>query len=429
MISLNNHLRTVLLISGFLCDIVAGAQNTAGEYYESGSSRMAAKEYKIAIQDFSTAIELEKVGPYSRSSHFQRGHAFLELRDYRNAINDFTFCIAAKPDYFQYCFDRAQAYAGLEILDSAMFDLDRAIELNPGKHEIWTKRGRVKYMLEDFSGAISDCNKATEIWPGCKEAFLLKAKAYYSLGNHSASKESLEELIRGQSGEGEAFYLRGRIHLAEGDTRECCKDWKLAEKNRFDIPEDTIQKYCARFRVQKNDTVITDERDGKIYRVFLAGNTLWMAENLNYSQNEDGRCYNDSSLYCDEFGRLYNYYEANEVCPEGFRLPEERNWADLEILFGMSKERVKFTQMRGNIAEKFLPGGESGFNALFAGYCQHYKVCTDIHNGAFFWTGTMNGNLNKAWSRSFYKGNSEVFKNDPDPEYLLSVRCIKEFKE
>jgi len=40
-----------------------------------------------------------------------------------------------------------------------------------------------------------------------------------------------------------------------------------------------------------------------------------MAENLNY-EAEGSRCYNDSTAYCDKYGRLYDLYMAMKACPK-----------------------------------------------------------------------------------------------------------------
>ena len=52
------------------------------------------------------------------------------------------------------------------------------------------------------------------------------------------------------------------------------------------------------------DTVLVDERDGQTYRIVKIGDQTWMAENLNY-ETENSFCYNDSSEYCETYGRLY----------------------------------------------------------------------------------------------------------------------------
>ena len=57
------------------------------------------------------------------------------------------------------------------------------------------------------------------------------------------------------------------------------------------------------------DTVLTDERDGQTYKIVKIGDQTWMAENLNY-KTESSFCYNDSTEYCETYGRLYTWAAA-----------------------------------------------------------------------------------------------------------------------
>ena len=57
------------------------------------------------------------------------------------------------------------------------------------------------------------------------------------------------------------------------------------------------------------DTVLVDERDGQTYRIVKIGDQTWMAENLNY-ETESSFCYNDSTEYCETYGRLYTWAAA-----------------------------------------------------------------------------------------------------------------------
>jgi uncharacterized protein (TIGR02145 family) len=83
-------------------------------------------------------------------------------------------------------------------------------------------------------------------------------------------------------------------------------------------------------------TSFKDERDGKPYKaVKMPDGKTWMAENLNYtSENITGKCYDNEESYCDRYGRLYNWDEANNSnsCPPGWKLPSENDWNNLIIV-------------------------------------------------------------------------------------------------
>ena len=82
-----------------------------------------------------------------------------------------------------------------------------------------------------------------------------------------------------------------------------------------------------------NYETIIDERDQKVYRIVKIGSQVWMAENLNYSDSVktpslEGNtlCYDSIAANCDLTGRLYNGNVANEVCPNGWHLPDTTEW-------------------------------------------------------------------------------------------------------
>src|SRR5215469_10890371 len=83
----------------------------------------------------------------------------------------------------------------------------------------------------------------------------------------------------------------------------------------------------------------TDSRDSKTYRTVVIGTQTWMAENLNYNAT-GSKCYNDSTQYCDLYGRLYDWTTAMAgvssssanpsgvlgICPVGWHLPSDAEW-------------------------------------------------------------------------------------------------------
>lgn len=68
---------------------------------------------------------------------------------------------------------------------------------------------------------------------------------------------------------------------------------------------------------------MTDNRDGKTYKLQRIGTVHWMAENLNYSTKTGSFCTNPSTKadLCATHGTFYLYSTATKACPTGWRLP------------------------------------------------------------------------------------------------------------
>ncbi|EOZ96061.1 hypothetical protein A33Q_2654 [Indibacter alkaliphilus LW1] len=132
----------------------------------------------------------------------------------------------------------------------------------------------------------------------------------------------------------------------------------------------------------------TDDRDGQVYRTIQIGNQIWMADNLNF-ETEFSRCYENNSQNCEIHGRLYNWWEAMEACPDGWKLPSIEDFTTLLGAIGGSGNAGALKSR--NIWDSPNLGGtnNSGFSALPSGRTDNI---TQNFNGlgelVEFWTAT-----------------------------------------
>ena len=168
----------------------------------------------------------------------------------------------------------------------------------------------------------------------------------------------------------------------------------------------------------KKGTLI-DIRDGHSYSTIIIGEQTWMAENLAYKPN-DGKywAFDGSKNYVPDYGYLYSWKTAQEVCPAGWHLPDT---VDIEKLLRFYKGDTKFAYNDLSIT------GKSGFNFKGGGF----KITMDyipLKEGAF-WT-TTESSKNKAWSLRLGGMDKEaVLAWHLYKKSGLSVRCIKDEKK
>jgi uncharacterized protein (TIGR02145 family) len=166
--------------------------------------------------------------------------------------------------------------------------------------------------------------------------------------------------------------------------------------------------------------------DGYYYMTVKIGSQVWLCTNLN-SVIDYSWCYDDDEENCRRFGRLYNWETAVDACPEGWRLPSDADWKELEMFFGVSVSEVDSTFRRGtDEGEKMhsmalgLPYG--GFvNATDNKYQYH-----ELNSMGLYWSSTESSDSTKAWIRAVYSDDGRVYRDVFGKDRGLSVRCMKD---
>lgn len=203
----------------------------------------------------------------------------------------------------------------------------------------------------------------------------------------------------------------------------------------------------------------TDARDGKSYKIVTIGNQTWMAENFAYLPSVDlvtHDSYTDACYYVYDylggnveeaketdnyksFGVLYNKAAALEACPDGWHLPTDAEWKELEIALGMPADEADKENFstRGNIAEKFKSAtgwylkmngtNESGFNVLPAGKRNIDGEFSEKEFRALFWTATQGNLENNSYRREFsYYSKSIMRSYKATNKNGMSVRYVRD---
>ncbi len=220
------------------------------------------------------------------------------------------------------------------------------------------------------------------------------------------------------------------------------------------------------------DTFI-DNRDGQVYKAVTIGNQTWMAENLNAIRYDDGTSLvegngvgdisgessskyyfyydDDSSTYADLYGALYTWVAAMDsqassdnnpsgvkgVCPDGWHLPSDSEWKEMEMCLGMNQTDVENNGYRGTdeggklkeIGTAYWNSPNlgatnfSGFSALPGGY-RYPDHHSSLDYRAHFWSAT-EYNSDQALYRSLDYEESTVWRYNWAKENGFSVRCLK----
>jgi uncharacterized protein (TIGR02145 family) len=153
--------------------------------------------------------------------------------------------------------------------------------------------------------------------------------------------------------------------------------------------------------------------------------------------------YDNNIANVDTYGRLYNWYavgDSRNIAPDGWHVPTDEEWKQLEICLGISPDDAGLVGWRGtDEGGKLKETGtthwldpnagatnESGFSALPGGDRGYDGVCNDIRNNDAFWSSTESLG-DGPWSRVLSCTHSDILRGDGyNNRYGFSIHCVRD---
>ena len=179
----------------------------------------------------------------------------------------------------------------------------------------------------------------------------------------------------------------------------------------------------------------------------MHGDEISCPSDEDWGSNDEGQyaVYDNDPAHADIYGNLYNWAVVDDdrgVCPEGYHIPSDEEFMELEMELGMSEEEANSLNYRGTDEGSKLAGnsefwddgelennsefGTSGFTALPAGYRSngngnyHY-----MGNNGYFWSSTDYGS-DDVWYRELNYTSSEVGRHGSVKRLGISIRCLQD---
>ena len=174
-----------------------------------------------------------------------------------------------------------------------------------------------------------------------------------------------------------------------------------------------------------SDSVLTDREGNRYLLKRMSDNLLWMTNNLKLN-TKNSFCYDNIESNCQQFGRLYTWEAATEVCSllgEGWRLPTNREWKRLAELY--AAPATDSIEIRKTSYQSLLQGGNVGSNAVLGGGRRSSLEFARLQAHGFYWTATTIDSTTACFE-NFAKGSQSLYhQNDGDKTAAFSVRCVK----
>ena len=149
-----------------------------------------------------------------------------------------------------------------------------------------------------------------------------------------------------------------------------------------------------------------------------------MTQNLRVTKDQEGNSVkyylpNEDSINASIFGHLYDYEVACKVCPEGWRLPTNDDWEELQATVG---PLTTFYKEPGFWKNELITN-PSAFAARPGGY-GNTEHNNRFRQNTLFWSKTKEDE-HFAWTFIVESDKDSVRMASQHPEYAFSVRCVK----
>lgn len=187
------------------------------------------KIWKDSVTLWSHEIKIYPKNVYK--AHNNRGAGYLSLRNYTDAIKDFTQAIEINPLSANAYASRGQAYNGLGKHEMAINDINKAINLNPEDPNCYNNRGDVYSNIGNFSQAINDYNKAIGIDPKNEVAYNNRGIIYSKQGNYYDAIKDFNIAIKINPMHTQIYYNRGIAYANIGNYSQAISDYNKAIGN------------------------------------------------------------------------------------------------------------------------------------------------------------------------------------------------------
>jgi uncharacterized protein (TIGR02145 family) len=174
-----------------------------------------------------------------------------------------------------------------------------------------------------------------------------------------------------------------------------------------------------------------DPRDGRKYKTVIIGTQTWMAENLAFKADSGCWAYDNNPDNVETYGYLYDWETAINVCPPGWHLPDNEEWARLICYFGGTKVAANKLKSSKGWGNNNSSSNSSGFSALPGGNWDANSKNFDLMGESGFWWSSSWGSAgchppsSCAWALSMLSEWSNVVSDDEfSKKNGLSIRCV-----
>lgn len=138
--------------------------------------------------------DIEKA-PDQSAPYAKRAEAYVQLRQYENAIADLDKASSISPKDADVYFQRAYILIATGKADEAVADFTKVLEIDPLHSKARLYRAIIHYRNKRFQPALDDCLALVKHDPNFYDAHITASRCYMELNNKAKAIEHLETYI------------------------------------------------------------------------------------------------------------------------------------------------------------------------------------------------------------------------------------------
>jgi tetratricopeptide (TPR) repeat protein len=197
----------------------------AALYTDRGVAKWRLKQFDEAIADFTKAASLN---PDYAPAYNNRGNVYLDMNRAEEAYKDFDRAVALAPDFGAAYSNRANANQKLKRIEAAEKDFRKAVELMPGSAVPLNGRAKIANATAHYYTALRYLNRAIGLNAQYSQAYQNRAAAFMALQRNDEAAQDLDKVIA-LSPDNAAFYVaRGQAFARDKKWMPAFRDFTKA---------------------------------------------------------------------------------------------------------------------------------------------------------------------------------------------------------
>lgn len=210
-------------------------------YNRRGLVHASMRNYEQAIFDYSKAIQLDR---HYAEAYSNRSAAHLMMDNYGQALLDCNWAIELAPHFVSAYVNRGIANTGLRQYGEALKDYHRVIQLNPKNVYAYYNRGNTYLWMSQFEDAVDDYSQTIGLSPNFLAAYVNRGVIYHLLNDPQQAITDYTQAIGLNPNYVYAHYNRARAYHTVRQYDEAISDF-----NRV-IEMNPGHPYARKYRAQ-----------------------------------------------------------------------------------------------------------------------------------------------------------------------------------